>query len=189
MLNYGNIIYKEWLLEVDKVEITHNANTINLSALLVEDDAIARPEKIRKISLDPEDPLNKIVVYFSEVVSGRLQIVQAGPIPVASLSVEERVEISRPLTGDYFWDVPANKRWWRTYSKWIPFVFVFVDTPSVQLSEIEYKDCANLRISRVTKRGFEVRCESAYSWDNSVSFTWEAIAQDTGGSGGDDDDD
>jgi hypothetical protein len=174
MLNYGDIIYKQKIQNVGSIEIEHNEGTANLSAILIEEDATVNPNKIKRIVLDSEDPFNKIKIYFTENVSGRIQIVQAGPVPVVGLSVEEKVELSKPASSAYEWDISTNKYWWKTYTKWIDFTFVFVNTPEVHLSNIQYQDSANLRVSRVNKKGFEVKCEAVSSWDTKVSFVWTA---------------
>ena len=77
--------------------------------------------------------------------------------------------------GEWIQSVSSQKAWKRvTFT--VPFLFQYTSAPDIELSEISYTDCSDLRVDKTNKSSFTCSVLYAGSWGEpgEVSFKWTA---------------
>lgn len=103
--------YNQSFQNASSVVVQHNSNHDNVAVQLLI-DAIPDLNRISAIVPDPSDPKNKFTIYFTEELSGTIQVFTPTLVYARSPSMERKVQLENlgKIYSAYDGEIQANPR-------------------------------------------------------------------------------
>ena len=81
--------------------------------------------------------------------------------------------------GEWMQSISSKIEWKRVHFT-VPFLFQYTSAPNIELTEISYTDCSDLRVDKTNKSSFACSVLYAGSWlePGEVSFKWAATIEE-----------